>query len=40
MNLGSVSFDLVGLNLIFIALWGIGGIILGIILFQRKTAIL
>lgn len=40
MNLGSVSFDLVGLNLIFITLWGIGGIILGIILFQRKTAIL
>lgn len=40
MTLGSVSFDLVGLNLIFITLWGIGGIILGIILFQRKTAIL
>jgi len=40
MTLGSVSFDLVGLNLIFIALWGIGGIILGILLFQRKTAIL
>ena len=40
MTLGSVSFDLVGLNLIFITLWAIGGIILGIILFQRKTAIL
>ncbi len=40
MTLGSISFDLVGLNLIFITLWGIGGIILGIILFQRKTAIL
>jgi len=40
MNLGSVSFDLVGVNLIFITLWAIGGIILGIILFQRKTAIL
>ncbi len=37
---GSIAFDLVGLNLIFITIWGIGLILLGILLFQRKTAIL
>ncbi len=37
---GSIAFDLVGLNIIFIAIWGIGLIVLGILLFQRKTAIL
>lgn len=37
---GSVAFDPVGLNLLLITIWGIGLILLGIILFQRKTAIL
>ncbi len=37
---GSVAFDPVGLNLIIIAIWGIVLIFLGILLFQRKTAIL
>lgn len=37
---GSTAFDPVGLNLILIAIWGIGLILLGILLFQRKTAIL
>lgn len=37
---GSIAFDLVGLNLIFVTIWGIGLILLGILLFQRKTAIL
>ena len=37
---GSVAFDPVGLNLILITLWGIGLILLGILLFRRKTAIL
>ncbi len=40
MNLGNSTFEAIGLNLILIALWGIGGIVLGITLFQRKTAIL
>jgi ABC-2 type transport system permease protein len=37
---GSIAFNLVGLNLILIAIWGIGLIIIGILLFQRKAAIL
>jgi len=37
---GSMAFDLVGLNLIFIAIWGLVLILIGILLFQRKTAIL
>jgi len=37
---GSIAFDPVGFNLILIAIWGIGLILLGILLFQRKTAIL
>jgi ABC-2 type transport system permease protein len=37
---GTISFDVVGLNLIVILIWGIVGVILGVILFQRKTAIL
>lgn len=37
---GSLAFDVVGLNMIFIVVWGIGLILLGILLFQRKTAIL
>ncbi|MFW9999095.1 MAG: hypothetical protein ACFE9Q_06990 [Candidatus Hodarchaeota archaeon] len=37
---GSMAFDPVGLNLIFIFIWGICLILLGILLFQRKTAIL
>ena len=37
---GSLAFDVVGLNMILIVVWGIGLILLGIILFQRKTAIL
>ena len=36
---GSYAFSVVGLNLILIATWGIGLIIIGILLFQRKTAI-
>ncbi|MFX1573610.1 MAG: ABC transporter permease [Promethearchaeota archaeon] len=37
---GSIAFDVVGLNLIYVALWGLGLIVIGIVLFQRKTAIL
>ncbi|MFX1596517.1 MAG: ABC transporter permease [Promethearchaeota archaeon] len=37
---GSIAFDLVGLRMIYVVLWGVGLILLGIILFQRKTAIL
>ena len=37
---GSMAFDLVGLNLIIVAIWGLVLILIGIILFQRKTAIL
>lgn len=37
---GSIAFDVVGLNLILVALWGLGLILIGILLFQRKTAIL
>jgi len=37
---GSMAFDPVGLNLILITIWGVGLIFLGILLFQRKTAIL
>ncbi|MFX1365460.1 MAG: ABC transporter permease [Promethearchaeota archaeon] len=37
---GSIAFDLVGLNLILIAIWALVLIIIGILLFQRKTAIL
>jgi len=40
MTGGSVAFEYVGLNLIFLSIWGICLILLGIILFQRKTAIL
>ncbi|MFX0018040.1 MAG: ABC transporter permease [Candidatus Hermodarchaeota archaeon] len=40
MIYGSTAFDPVGLNLIWVTIWGIGLIILGILLFQRKTAIL
>ena len=40
MTYGSTAFDPVGLNLILIAIWGIGLILLGILLFRRKTAIL
>ena len=36
---GSYVFNVVGLNLILIAAWGIGLILIGIMLFQRKTAI-
>lgn len=37
---GSMAFDPVGLNLILITIWGVGLIFLGVLLFQRKTAIL
>ncbi len=37
---GSIAFDPVGLNLIWVTIWGVGLIILGVLLFQRKTAIL
>lgn len=37
---GSLAFNVVGLNMILIVIWGVGLILLGIILFQRKTAIL
>ncbi len=40
MIYGSTAFDPIGLNLILIAIWGIGLILLGILLFRRKTAIL
>jgi len=40
MIYGSTAFDPVGLNLILIAIWGIGLILLGVLLFRRKTAIL
>ncbi|MEE9379469.1 MAG: hypothetical protein V3V33_15695 [Candidatus Lokiarchaeia archaeon] len=40
MRNGSIAFDPVGLNLILITIWGIGLILLGILLFRRKTAIL
>ena len=40
MTEGSLAFDIVGFNMILIVVWGIGLILLGIILFQRKTAIL
>ncbi|MFX0119520.1 MAG: hypothetical protein ACFE9A_09030, partial [Candidatus Hodarchaeota archaeon] len=40
MTHGIVSFDVVGQNLILTLLWGIVGVIIGVILFQRKTAIL
>jgi ABC-2 type transport system permease protein len=40
MIYGNVSFDVVGLNLILILIWGIIGVIIGVVLFQRKTAIL
>ncbi|MFX1588550.1 MAG: ABC transporter permease, partial [Promethearchaeota archaeon] len=40
MIYGSTAFVPVGLNLIWVAVWGVGLIILGILLFQRKTAIL
>ena len=40
MNNGSIAFDVVGLNMILIVIWGLGLILLGILLFQRKTAIL
>lgn len=37
---GNIDFGLLGLQLIFIVLWGVGVILLGILLFRRKTAIL
>lgn len=37
---GSLAFDVVGLNILLVVAWGIGLIIIGILLFQRKTAIL
>lgn len=37
---GNASFDAIGLNLISILIWGIVGVIFGVVLFQRKTAIL
>ena len=37
---GIITFEAVGLNLIYIVIWGIGLSLLGILLFQRKTAIL
>ncbi|MHA1916174.1 MAG: ABC transporter permease [Promethearchaeota archaeon] len=40
MIYGSIAFDPVGFNLILIAIWGVGLILLGILLFRRKTAIL
>ena len=40
MTFGNSSIDAIGLNLLSIFLWGIGGVFLGIFLFQRKTAIL
>jgi ABC-2 type transport system permease protein len=40
MILGNVTFEAIGLNLILIAIWGIVGILIGIAMFQRKTAIL
>ncbi|MFX0025204.1 MAG: ABC transporter permease [Candidatus Hermodarchaeota archaeon] len=40
MLYGSTAFVPVGVNLIWVAVWGVGLIILGILLFQRKTAIL
>ncbi len=40
MTFGNSSIAAIGLPLLSIALWGIGGIALGILLFQRKAAIL
>ncbi|MHA1966718.1 MAG: ABC transporter permease [Candidatus Hodarchaeales archaeon] len=40
MLFGDASFDVIGLNLILILIWGIIGVIIGVVLFQRKTAIL
>ena len=37
---GIITFEAVGLKLIYIVIWGIGLSLLGILLFQRKTAIL
>ncbi|MFX0029876.1 MAG: ABC transporter permease [Candidatus Hermodarchaeota archaeon] len=37
---GSIAFNDVGLNLILVTIWGLGLILIGILLFQRKTAIL
>ena len=37
---GDASFEAIGGNLIGIAIWGILGVIAGVILFRRKTAIL
>lgn len=40
MTNGIATFDAIGLNLIFVGVWGVIAIIIGILLFQRKTAIL
>lgn len=40
MIYGSTAFVPVGVNLIWVAYWGVSLIVLGILLFQRKTAIL
>jgi len=37
---GIINFEIVGINLIYTFIWGVAVVIIGIILFQRKTAIL
>ena len=37
---GIINFETVGINLIYTFIWGVAVVIIGIILFQRKTAIL
>jgi len=37
---GIINFETVGINLIYTFIWGIAVVLIGIILFQRKTAIL
>ncbi|MFX0082468.1 MAG: ABC transporter permease [Candidatus Hodarchaeota archaeon] len=36
---GSIAFDVVGLNLILVVIWGLVLMLIGILLFQKKTAI-
>jgi len=40
MSYGIISFEEIGLRLIYIFIWGIVITILGVVLFQRKTAIM
>ena len=37
---GIITFETVGINLIYTFIWGVAVVLIGIILFQRKTAIL